>query len=115
MYQRWRCTLQVNAYETKLLVSNSVGDLLKARIDASPQHPRALLTLLEGLSLWSGYPLCVALSVDDSCPEWPGTLLGDFYPRESQLVHFDLIPTGRRRHDRGDLRPMKLRLRVNKP
>jgi hypothetical protein len=115
MTQRWRCTLQVNAYETKLLVGNSVGDLLKARMDTSPQHPRALLTLLEGLSLWSGYPLRVALSVDDSCPEWPDRLLGDFCPHESQLVHFDLIPTGRRRRDRGDQRSLRLRLRVNRP
>ncbi len=39
-------------------------DLLKARLPASPCHPRALLTLCEGLALWHGIRLCIAVSAD---------------------------------------------------
>jgi hypothetical protein len=93
MDQPWHCTLRVTQHQTKILLSAPSGDLLKARLNATPSHPRALLTLLEGLSLWNGYPLCVALSVDESCQRWPGSqLLGDeLWPAESQLVRFDIV------------------------
>jgi len=82
----------VTQHETKLLVTRPEGDLLKARLNASPCHPRALLTLLEGVSLWSGDPLWVALSVDDNYHGLPGsTLFGDeAWPAESQLVRFEV-------------------------
>lgn len=58
-----------------------------------PSHPRALLTLLEGLSLWNGQPLYVALHVDENCLSEPGSmLLGDeLWPAESALVQFELL------------------------
>ncbi len=37
--------------------------LLKARLSARPDHPRAAITLLEGLALWSGAPLPVVVGV----------------------------------------------------
>lgn len=112
MYQRWQCTLRVTQSQAKLLLTDSNGDLLKARMDLSPRHPRALLTLLEGLSLWSGQLLCVALSVDDSCRQWPVSLLGDeLWPTETQLVRFDIVQPARRRSKLagvGDFRQLRL-------
>ena len=53
----WKAVLQVTRSSALLLVTSEVGDVLKARLPLSPSHPRALLTLLEGLSLWDGEPL----------------------------------------------------------
>lgn len=100
MFRAWRCTLRATRHATRLLVTGEQGDLLKARIEPRPAHPRALLTLLEGLSLWRGQPpLPVALSVDDDCPRWPdSTLFGDeLWPAESPLVQFDLVSRAHRR------------------
>ena len=75
--------------------------------------PIVLLTLLEGLSLWAGRPLCVALRVDERCRPWPGsTLFGDeLWPAESPLVRFDLAPRASRRGRRlsglGDFRALR--------
>jgi hypothetical protein len=92
MMRNWKCTLQVTRREAKLLVTEpDHGDLLKARLDPRPRHPRALLTTLEGLSLWSGKPLCVALHVDRCLPAGPSAMLfGDeLWPAESALVRFE--------------------------
>jgi hypothetical protein len=112
MLRSWRCSLRMTQHQTKLLLSGPEGDLLKARLDTSPRHPRALLTLLEGLSLWAGEPLCVALSVDEGCHHsLPATLLGDvMWPPESQLVRFDIAyraPRQVRLPGLGDFRPLR--------
>jgi hypothetical protein len=93
MLRSWRCTLHVTQHHTKLLVSGPEGDLLKARLDTRPCHPRALLTLLEGLSLWTGEPLSVALCVDERCRvSRASTLFGDeLWPAESSLVRFEVV------------------------
>lgn len=113
MNDSWRCTLRVTQNQARLLLTAAEGDLLKARLNTTPSHPRASLTLLEGLSLWSGQPLCVALSVDDSSPRWPGSqLLGDeLWPAESQLVRFDIVHRARRKarlQGLGDFRQLRL-------
>ena len=99
MMRAWRCTLRVTQHEAKLLLTDSEqGDLLKARLDPRPSHPRALLTMLEGLSLWNGHPLCVALHVDERSLHGPcSMLLGDeLWPAESALVRFEVVHRGRR-------------------
>jgi hypothetical protein len=98
MMRTWQCTLRVSQHEAKLLVTTpEQGDLLKARLDPRPCHPRALLTMLEGLSLWNGHPLCVALHVDERLG-WPGSMLiGDeLWPAESPLVRFEVAQRGQR-------------------
>jgi len=51
----WPTMLRIGGKELKLLVTSPEGDdLLKARLPVRPPHPRALLTLLEGVALWSG-------------------------------------------------------------
>ena len=112
MFRSWRSTLRVTREETRLLVTHPQGDLLKARFDTTPSHPRALLTLLEGLSLWSGEPLCVALSVDENCHGLPESRLfgNELWPAESQLVRFDIAHHDRPRRSLrglGDFRAMR--------
>jgi hypothetical protein len=76
------------------------GDLLKARLPGRPPHPRALLTLLEGLALWSGHPMCTVISAAcDAAPTPDSILFGDeLWPGESPLVRFEVaIPGCRKR------------------
>jgi hypothetical protein len=62
----WMVSVRCTSADAKVLVTDTwLGrDLLKARLPASPCHPRALLTLCEGLALWHGIPLCVAVSAE---------------------------------------------------
>ncbi|MGC4064886.1 MAG: hypothetical protein QM784_09635 [Polyangiaceae bacterium] len=93
MFRSRHCTLQVTSAAAMLLVRDGNCDLLKAQFSPHCSYPRALLTLLEGISLWQGQPLHVALSVDDECLKGRcSTLFGDeLWPSESQLVQFDLV------------------------
>jgi len=100
----WTSKLSVTPAELLLLVQSEAGDdLLKARLPARPRHPRALLTMLEGLALWSGNPLCAVISADESvqigCAL--GLFGGELWPAESQLVRFDAAVPGNRRRLRG--------------
>jgi hypothetical protein len=64
-------------------------DVLRAALPRAPGHYRALLTMLEGLALWSGAPLFGVIGVDDPVCDSLG--LGRFgadesWPEESPLV-----------------------------
>ena len=64
---------------TRILVQEPQCLVLKARLPDAPQHPRALETLAEGVALWWGRPLFVALGVtaqDALCvsPHWHATV-----------------------------------------
>jgi hypothetical protein len=106
----WTCKLAVTPSEVKLLV-RSDNDLLKARLPAQVRHPRALLTMLEGLALWSGSAICAAISADESAQI--GCALGLFgdglWPADNQLVRFE--PAGRasprRLRGMGDFRALR--------
>lgn len=96
----WNSTLRATERGVLLLVTSEVGDLLKARLPLSPGHPRALLTLLEGLALWRGRALRVAVSAGACSAAWAGSgLFGDeLYPAESPLVRFHTVhPASRER------------------
>ncbi len=60
----WPTTVQIDQ-EVRLLVTDSRApvEILRARLNRRPRHPRALATLLEGLALWSGEPITAAVSV----------------------------------------------------
>jgi hypothetical protein len=61
-----------------LVTGEETGDLLKAVLPMGPQHPRAMLTLLEGIALYRGERLDVAVIAGDDCPPWLGSeLFGD--------------------------------------
>jgi hypothetical protein len=89
---RWPTTLRIGAKELKLRVTSPHGeDLLRARLPVLTSHPRALLTLLEGVALWSGEPLHAAISASAQRDDWLcSEEWGDeSWPPESPLVHFD--------------------------
>jgi hypothetical protein len=90
--------------------------LLKARLSDRPAHPRALLTVLEGLALWTGRRLPTALAVDGSSTSSIELLLPDGLCWDSPLVEVHLVDRQRRRSRLdgvGDLRDaMQLRLPV---
>ena len=52
--------------ETRILAtSGRTEDVLKARLSATVQHPRALPAFLEALALWEGTSVRAAVVVDD--------------------------------------------------
>lgn len=110
----WKTILQVTPRTTRLLVTDHErNEVLKAALPPFPQHPRALLTCLEGLALWSGQTLCAAISaeppVGQRCAE---ALFGDgLLPLDSALVRFDYLAPPRRRRTIsgvGDFRQLRL-------
>jgi len=117
MMRPWKGSVRVTTREVMVLVVDPQrGDLLKARLPPRAQHPRALLTLLEGIALWRGQPLRVVLSAasaDDGRPCWSGSgLFGDeMWPAESPLVRYEV--GGRAHRPRrlvglGDFRPLRV-------
>lgn len=112
----WAVSVRCTTRETKLLVTELGDDLLKARLPTTPSHPRALLTLCEGLALWHGSPLRVAVSADvdaqDHCERifYAGGLLEP----SSALVLLELAPPRERSRRRlrgrglGDFRQLRL-------
>jgi len=111
---RWRIAVQPTAANTKLLMTDPDGnELLKAALPAAPNHPRALLTLLEGLALWVGQPLTTVISVGPSLPRHVDAALfgGDLLPCDSALVHYEVVEIRRRRRTLsgvGDFRQLRL-------
>lgn len=96
--------LQITKEEARLLIaSREHGDVLKARLPLSPSHPRALLTLLEGIALWSGARLHVAMVAEPSSPGWlwSGVFGDELWPAESQLVQYEVVGRGRPQRLRG--------------
>lgn len=115
----WPTTLRIGDNELKLLVTSPHGDdLLKARLPIRPPHPRALLTLLEGVALWSGQPVLAVISAGARRDDWLGSdeWGDDLWPFESPLVHFDFaIPPPRARRRLvgvGDFRELRRDLRL---
>ena len=87
----WSTTLRIGA-DMKLLVTSPEGDdLIKARLPLRPPHPRALLTMLEGIALFSGEPLCAVVSAGTHREDWLDSeqWCNDLWPVESPLIHFD--------------------------
>jgi len=109
----WQVLLEPLPQGARLLVSCEGDDLLKALLPSYPDHPRALLTMLEGLALWCGEPLCVAISAD--VPSSHSLGLGPFtddqalWPEESALVSytFRCSRRGRRLRGVGDFRTLR--------
>jgi hypothetical protein len=116
---QWPTTIRIGAEDLKLLVTSPQGDdQIKARLPLRPPHPRALLTLLEGIALFSGEPLYVVISAGSHRDDWLGCEAWgeDLWPAESPLVHFDLaIPPPRVRSPLrgvGDFRGVRRHLRL---
>jgi hypothetical protein len=105
----WKTTVRVESREAKLLVTDEEGDeVMRARLPLHPDHPRALLTLLEALALWSGSPATAAISVAASARRSCDRDLfgGALWPADSALVrlHFVFPRRPRRLRGLGDFR-----------
>ena len=109
----YKVMLRCRPSDVQLLVTDMGDDILKARLDPNPAHPRALVTLLEGLALWQGAAVCVAVSASehaqDCCERvlYGGGLLGPVSP----LVMLELrVPDRhpRRLRGLGDFRRLRL-------
>lgn len=91
--------------ETRLQLSEpGARSRLRARLPPIPHHPRALLTLLESMSLWYGVPLHAVVDADATAirrdPERWSLLLGDANELTVR-VHYMSVPASRRdRRDR---------------
>jgi hypothetical protein len=115
MLRPWKGSVRVTTQDVKVLVQDpQKGDLLKARLPLCAQHPRALLTLLEGMALWRGQPLrVVVVSAGEGCLSWFGSgLFGDeLFPGESQLVRYEVGGRDSQRRllaGLGDFRPLRV-------
>ncbi len=94
----WTCALRLLPSELSLLVrAPERGQVLRARLPLHPQHPRALVTLLEGLALWRGRPLRVAIDAAVPFQSWldSGAFGEPMYPADSPLVSFEVALHGR--------------------
>lgn len=88
---RWTIRAQASRELLRLRLRNCMGDeLLHAHLPLPPDHPRALLTLLEGLALWGGEPLCAVIDADGSAD--PSLALGVSWTPTSALVRFEFAP-----------------------
>ena len=111
----WKTTMQLGPSAVRLLMTDEENhEILKARLPLRPTHPRAATTLLEGLALWAGHPLTVALGAGDrSAPTFGAWLFGpDGWPEEGALLRFHVLADRRIRRRTldgvGDFRQLRL-------
>lgn len=109
----WKVSLRCTTKETKVLVTDGGDDVLKANLSTNPCHPRALVTLMEGLSMWHGAPLRVAACADEEARAcFERIFYGDgLLPPASPLVTLDVVwrnPQPRRLDGLGDFRQLRL-------
>lgn len=96
-----RATVTVSSCTTRVLVQDSLGDVLLARLGSIDRaHHYALRMLLEAVALWEQQPLGVVLCADDSC-DWhrAGLFEAIGVARETALLKVELVPC--------ELRPLR--------
>jgi hypothetical protein len=98
-----RATVTASSCETRILVQDSIGDVLIARLGPLElAHRYALRMLLEGIALWEQQTTDVVLCADDSF-DWHRVGLFDALgvARETALLKVELAPVELRRGQRG--------------
>ena len=107
--------MQLGPTAVRLLVTDEENhEILQARLPLRPTHPRSATTLLEGLALWAGHPLTVALGAGGrSAPTFGAWVFGpDGWPEEAALLRFealaDHLPRRRTLTGVGDFRQLRL-------
>lgn len=100
--ESWRTKVEVTAQAVKVLVTRGPDKLVRARLPLHCGHPRALLTLIEGLALWCGEPLIAVIAAavpseaDVPGLGWCDDLGSGPWPEESALVRYQFaVPAGR--------------------
>lgn len=86
--ENWKIILSMPRNDARLLVTCASGDILKARLPLPARHPRAAVTLLEGLALWAGNPVSAVISVGRTFHRRSAEAVfgPDEWPTESPLV-----------------------------
>lgn len=113
----WKAMIEVTNPAVRCTVTDGQdNEVLKALLPSYPSHPRALLTMLEGLALWSSSPLDAVISAAPSLDRFCGEALfgGRLLPLDSALVRFTEVEPVRRRRTLpgvGDFRQVRLLLR----
>lgn len=88
---RLTVTMDAGPRETRLLVMEGRDERLRALLGpATETHPRAAVTLLEGLALWHQRPLAVALYVDERASS-SAMHLYDGLDMGARSVHFEVV------------------------
>jgi hypothetical protein len=92
-----KIVLSMPGNHVRLLATAADGDVLKARLPLPVGHPRAAVTLLEGLALWAGSPVCAVISAGrTSRPRCAAEVFGPAeWPAESSLVTWAIADGGR--------------------
>jgi hypothetical protein len=95
--------MRVCEADLQILVMSPEGDVLKAKLPQRSEHPRALVTVLEGLAMWQGGQLEAVHFVDAKAPDYidwafPSADLGG---HRSPLVDFSTRMHG---HAKGRIR-----------
>ena len=94
--------------ETRVLaMAGPKQTVLKARLSATAQHPRAVPTLLEALAMWEGMPVRAAIVVDGQDGSSATRLGLDWLADFSGAPLYELeFVNGRKRHHRDRLDEM---------
>lgn len=94
MKRSWSALVEVKESSVGLWVWEAAGCLaVRAELGRACAHPQALLSLLEGLALWSGAPLYAAISARGCADRLLDFVAVDEqgWPQESALVHFQIL------------------------
>jgi hypothetical protein len=91
----FKAMIEIAPKTVRVLVTEPQGDVMKAEFRSYPGHTRALLFILEGLALWSGQRLCVAIHAEHPVDHslGLGAFGGEEWPEESALVEFVFVET----------------------
>jgi hypothetical protein len=104
----WQATAEVTRETLWVWVTGPSGrDVMRAALPRGGEHPRALVTLREGLALWSGAPLSAVIGVDHPVGDSLGLGFfgnGDRWPEDTALVTFSFRQPARPRRRLGRLR-----------
>jgi hypothetical protein len=99
MLPLWAALEPVGSHVRLMLAEPMAGTSLKARLPSQPAHDRAVLALLEALSLWYGLPLHAVIDADAEDvrrqPERWARWLGD-PPEPHVRVEWMAVPRGRK-------------------
>jgi len=109
-----RLVIKPSTMTTRLLLTSLEGERMRAVLPPPrAAHPRAAATVLEGLSLWIGSPLCVVLCADE---QGSSSELGlcDGFGFGHRTLHYEVEVRDPKRTRRGlgsfgDLRKLDLR------
>jgi len=96
----WNTTMQLGPNAVRVLITDEErNEILKARLPLQSLHPHAVHSLMEGLALWAGEPLTVALcAAERSGPTYAEWLFGGGrWPESSRLVNYEVIEDHRSR------------------